>query len=439
MTMQLERGAKKVIQRLLENGYEAYMVGGCVRDRQLNRTVKDYDIATSAKPDQVQRLFRRTIPTGLQHGTITVKVDDCLYEVTTFRLESGYADFRRPAEVQYIDSLYEDLRRRDFTMNAMALDLEGRLIDPFHGMDDVASRLLRCVGDASERFREDALRMLRCIRFAAEYDLDIERQTWHSLLVEAPLLAHIAMERVRMELERMLTGANPKRAVELLIESGLMANAKQPLLLAALEPGKLSPAWGNLDSVTTKLAYLYWHAGAGAAEAESELRKLTFSKQQLEQVRQVLAAAAGLSRQLAEAEAGTEASGESGEARLERAWKLTAVAFGAAAVEAVRNIAAADPAAWTKLGVSIDMSGSLAENGNRWLRDMPVQRLDELRINGKDLIALMNRPAGAWISQVMGHLLRETALNRLENEKEALLAEAGRYEAGVLRQESGPI
>ncbi|MEC0245781.1 CCA tRNA nucleotidyltransferase, partial [Paenibacillus chitinolyticus] len=204
----IEEG-RRVLERLRSRQHEAYFVGGFVRDFVLERPVKDVDIATSAKPEEVMEAFSKTVPTGLQHGTVTVLTGAYSFEVTTFRKETEYEGFRRPAEVEYITDLEEDLKRRDFTMNAMAMDAEGNLIDPFGGRSDMDRGVLRCVGEAAERFGEDALRMLRCIRFAAEYGLVIEEATWLALLRQAPLLRHIAMERVRAELQRMVGGADP--------------------------------------------------------------------------------------------------------------------------------------------------------------------------------------------------------------------------------------
>ncbi|NOU97521.1 CCA tRNA nucleotidyltransferase [Paenibacillus sp. LMG 31456] len=428
MTQDLERKAKKVIRKLLEHGYEAYMVGGCVRDKQLNRPVKDYDIATAAKPEQVQQLFQRTIPTGLQHGTVSVRMDDCLFEVTTFRTESGYEDFRHPTEVQFIDSLYEDLRRRDFTMNAMALDIDGHLIDPFDGVNDMKKNLLRCVGDANERFQEDALRMLRCIRFASQYGLEIENQTWLALLKQAPLLEHIAMERVRMELERMIAEAAPAHAVQLLEGSRLLDYVKQSLRLADLNQEKLSGDWSTLNDPLLKWAYLYLSMGVSAAETEQELRALTFSKQQVEQVRQVIAAAHELSRQLAL---------EPNEDGLQQAWKLTVISYGQESIVGLHQILQASPGVLTELGVADKWSKSLITCGLTWLKDMPVHSLEELDLGGRELLARLSKPAGPWVSKVLAHLLRETALKRLANESDLLLAEAERFYESIIQQESG--
>ncbi|MFD0680885.1 MULTISPECIES: CCA tRNA nucleotidyltransferase [unclassified Paenibacillus] len=428
MTQDLERKAKKIIGKLIDAGFEAYMVGGCVRDKHLNRPVKDYDIATSAKPEQVQQLFQRTIPTGLQHGTVSVMMEDSLFEVTTFRIESGYEDFRRPTEVQFIDSLYEDLRRRDFTMNAMALDVDGQLIDPFHGVDDMKNNLLRCVGDANERFQEDALRMLRCIRFAAHYGLEIEKQTWAALLSQAQLLEHIAMERVRMELERMIDGAAPAHAVQLLMDSQLLEYLKQTLRLADLKQVKLARGWSSLKEPLYKWAYLYLCIGVSAAEAELELRQLTFSKQQLEQVRQIIAVAHHLSRQLTD---------KTDEAALQEAWKLSAVTYGQQAVVGLHEIVTAAPEVLARFEVEAKWSEILIKSGLDWLKDMPVHSLEDLELGGKELLAHISKPAGPWVSRVLAHLLREAALQRLTNERDLLLAEAERYYEKVLQQESG--
>jgi tRNA nucleotidyltransferase (CCA-adding enzyme) len=424
MKQDLERIAKKIIKQLLDHGFEAYMVGGCVRDKQLSRPVKDYDIATSAKPEQVQGIFHRTIPTGLQHGTVSVIMDGCLFEVTTFRTESGYEDYRHPSEVQFIDSLYEDLRRRDFTMNAMALDIEGRLMDPFDGVSDIENGLLRCVGDAAERFQEDALRMLRCIRFAAQYGLRIEELTWSALLLQAPLLKHIAMERVRMELERMISEADPARAVLLLMESRLLKHVKLPLKLALIKPESLAASWDKLDEPLIKWAYLYLRLQADKAETEQELKQLTFSKQQVEQVREIVASAYEVSSRLPE---------EAEEAAMIEAWKLTAVTHGKQALMALHQILSVDPKALKELGVGEQESTSLVNDGLKWLSEMPVCSLSELALGGKELLALMNKPAGPWVSKVLAHLLREAALSRLSNELEALRAEAECYYESIAR------
>ncbi|MEC0064418.1 CCA tRNA nucleotidyltransferase, partial [Paenibacillus thiaminolyticus] len=221
--------SKQVMRQLLDMGHEAYIVGGSVRDRLLGRPIGDIDIATSALPEQVMALFRRVVPTGLAHGTVTVVMDHYTYEVTTFRKESAYEDHRRPEEVEFIDDLEEDLRRRDFTINAMALDIEGRLRDPFGGRADLERGLIRCVGDPETRFREDALRMLRGVRFASLLGGRIAKSTWRALLRQRETLRYVAMERVRDELWKLTAGANPARGWAMLARSGLLRYAKEPL------------------------------------------------------------------------------------------------------------------------------------------------------------------------------------------------------------------
>ncbi|SEG11440.1 CCA tRNA nucleotidyltransferase [Paenibacillus sp. UNC499MF] len=301
----IEEG-RRVLEKLRSRRHEAYFVGGFVRDYVLGRPVKDVDIATSAKPEEVMEAFPKTVPTGLQHGTVTVLTGAYSFEVTTFRKETEYEGFRRPAEVEYITDLEEDLKRRDFTMNAMAMDADGSLIDPFEGRSDMDRGVLRCVGEASERFGEDALRMLRCIRFTAEYGLCIEEATWQALLRQAPLLRHIAMERVRAELQRMVGGADPARAAELLLASGLWRHAKTPLALpfAAWGHPHARAVIAHLSSVPAeedRWAVLLLLIGSQQLDAvRAELRALTFPGEDIARLTRILAMHALLQRDDAE-------------------------------------------------------------------------------------------------------------------------------------------
>ena len=168
---------KKIIFRLEAEGFSAFMVGGCVRDILMGRAPKDWDVATSASPGEVQRLFEKTVPTGERHGTVTVILDGGKAEVTTFRSESAYSDHRRPDSVTFVSDLKEDLKRRDFTINAMAMRADGTVMDYFGGGADLKAGIIRCVGEARERFEEDALRMLRALRFSAELGFEIDRKS----------------------------------------------------------------------------------------------------------------------------------------------------------------------------------------------------------------------------------------------------------------------
>lgn len=201
--------ALKIIQILNKAGYEAYVVGGCVRDSLLKRAPKDWDITTSAKPDEVKELFRRTVDTGLQHGTITVLMGDTGYEVTTYRLDGDYEDARHPKTVEFTASLSEDLKRRDFTINAMAYSPDTGLVDLFGGLEDLENKLIRCVGAADDRFDEDALRIMRAVRFAAQLGFAIEEKTAAAIGAHTEKLRMISAERIRDELLKLLTSPNP--------------------------------------------------------------------------------------------------------------------------------------------------------------------------------------------------------------------------------------
>ena len=201
---------RQVLVTLLGRGYPAYLVGGCVRDMLLGVRPHDWDVCTGALPEEVLALFPGSRPTGMRHGTVTVVIGSRQVEVTTFRTEGGYADHRRPDMVSFVGDLAADLARRDFTMNAIALSAEGVIADPYGGVADIRRRLIRCVGVPAERFEEDALRMLRALRFSAKLGFDIDLITLDAIREKAPLAAYLAAERVRDELEKLLLSPAPE-------------------------------------------------------------------------------------------------------------------------------------------------------------------------------------------------------------------------------------
>ncbi|MGX4584840.1 CCA tRNA nucleotidyltransferase [Paenibacillus chitinolyticus] len=528
----IEEG-RRVLERLQSRQHEAYFVGGFVRDFVLERPVKDVDIATSAKPEEVMEAFSKTVPTGLQHGTVTVLTGAYSFEVTTFRKETEYEGFRRPAEVEYITDLEEDLKRRDFTMNAMAMDAEGNLIDPFGGRSDMDRGVLRCVGEAAERFGEDALRMLRCIRFAAEYGLDIEEATWQALLRQAPLLRHIAMERVRAELQRMVGGADPARAAGLLLASGLWRHAKTPLALpfAAWGHPHAQAVIAHLSSIPAeedRWAVLLLLIGSQQLEAvRAELRALTFPGEDIARLTRILAVHAHLQRGDAEDEVlrpRPEAQ-TSAEERAAARFKLAVLVHGKEAARGWLRAAGLLRTAWRQqagagavspagtgrpgqygtlpgnsaqsglamtqgesdsleasragaqrpeqdaqpsakhgqpsqalsdrasgryeapVGISTDEEMHTAageacleelfrfmteeadvylENGEPWIRVMPVYGVKDLAVDGSDLMAQSGQKAGPWIGETLNRLLERVALGQLENTLEILMTEAFR-------------
>ncbi len=216
----LPDAVKKIIRILEAAGYEAYAVGGCVRDSLLGRVPEDWDITTSASPMQVKALFPKTVDTGIAHGTVTVLMNRQGYEVTTYRLDGEYEDCRHPKEVTFTDSLYEDLRRRDFTINAMAYNETVGLVDRFDGAKDLKDGIIRCVGEANERFGEDALRIFRAARFAAQLGFSVEEKTREAMTTQVENLRKVSAERIRVELVKLLLGAYPDRLL-LAYETGI--------------------------------------------------------------------------------------------------------------------------------------------------------------------------------------------------------------------------
>lgn len=211
MKIQLPQNVDYIINELSANGYEAFAVGGCVRDSILGREPKDWDITTKATPLEVKKIFKRTIDTGIQHGTVTVMFDKEGYEVTTYRVDGEYENNRRPKTVSFTNDLIEDLKRRDFTINAMAYNKEKGLVDAFDGLSDLREGIIRCVGSAIERFEEDALRILRAVRFSAQLGFLIEEDTLNAVIKKAENLKNISAERIRVELNKLLLSPHPEK------------------------------------------------------------------------------------------------------------------------------------------------------------------------------------------------------------------------------------
>ncbi|MCI8410708.1 MAG: CCA tRNA nucleotidyltransferase [Lachnospiraceae bacterium] len=210
MCINLPEKVDYILKKLQKQGFEAYAVGGCVRDALLGREPEDWDITTSARPEQVKEIFRRTIDTGIQHGTVTVMMEKEGFEVTTYRIDGEYDDSRHPKSVQFTGDLIEDLKRRDFTINAMAYNKEEGLVDVFDGAKDLRNGMLRCVGSPIERFSEDALRMLRAVRFAGQLDFVIEEETKQAIIKLSSGLGKISAERIRVELDKLLCSRKPE-------------------------------------------------------------------------------------------------------------------------------------------------------------------------------------------------------------------------------------
>lgn len=222
MTIQLPEDVKKIIEIIEKAGYEAYAVGGCVRDSLLMRNPNDWDITTSAKPEKVKELFKKTIDTGIEHGTVTIMMHHVGYEVTTYRIDGEYEDARHPKNVTFTSNLIEDLKRRDFTINAMAYNDRSGIVDAFDGISDLEKGIIRAVGNPRERFDEDALRMMRAVRFSAQLGYSIEEDTKKAIKELSPNLQKISAERIQVELVKLVSSDHPEKMRDL-YETGITA------------------------------------------------------------------------------------------------------------------------------------------------------------------------------------------------------------------------
>lgn len=253
--------AQPVLQRLEAAGFEAYFVGGAVRDMLLQKPIHDVDIASAAFPEEVKKQFDKTVDTGIQHGTVMVLDHGLGYEITTFRTESTYTDFRRPDTVTFVRSLSEDLQRRDFTINALAMTYDGEIVDLFDGLADLSAGVIRAVGEAEVRFTEDALRMMRALRFSAQLGFQIAPDTRAALQRLAPNLAKIAVERIRVEFEKLLMGQQAAASLAMAIEDGIVTYLPGQLDqwqfdaimtdLEAQQPATIPVVWAHLLTRST--------------------------------------------------------------------------------------------------------------------------------------------------------------------------------------------
>ncbi|PQP82279.1 CCA tRNA nucleotidyltransferase [Paenibacillus sp. PCH8] len=420
----MAKQSENVLTKLNERGYQAYWVGGCVRDELLGRVVDDMDITTSASPQQVMELFDDCIPTGLQHGTVTVRSGGYYFEVTTFRTESEYQDNRRPATVQFVQDIKEDLERRDFTMNALAMDVTGTMVDPFGGQTDIKEERVRCVGSAMERFGEDALRMLRCVRFASVFNFKIVHNTWKGLVRQGDLLQHIAMERVRTEMVKMMSGPHPLRGLGLLDRSKALAHIKAPVSSARFNKTLLS----NLEQLSGEHVLLRWSllliaGGYSKDEADVLLRQWTFSNEHRSRITGVLQVEQLVQASIQELEQKDITS-------LRTDWIVTVLTCGVQAADDWLRLQSLLPAGWRD---QLDQAESqlvlVQEHAAEWSQSIPVHDLKELDITGEQVLQMVQRKGGPWLGQLMKHLLKETAIGNIANQHEALSAEVKRVVA----------
>jgi tRNA nucleotidyltransferase (CCA-adding enzyme) len=437
--------ANQLLDKLLTNQFEAFLVGGCVRDLLMQRSIQDIDIATNALPEQVMELFPHTIPTGIKHGTVTVILEGIPFEVTTYRKETDYEEHRRPQQVEFVTDLHEDLQRRDFTINAMAIDAKGLIIDLFDGQGDIGLKLIRCVGNPQERFQEDALRMLRCIRFAANLGFDIEEAAWAALTQNVQLLKYVAMERVRVELEKMVAGDNPYHALELLLEAKLLQHVKSELQLPIVKwQTSDMPAYlrnlTELEDPLLRWALLFHSMKISADKANRAMKRLTFSSKQSKSIMLLLKLELGLQEQIDLAIQEHDSPEKKEPVSLTTArlsadrpvliWKQAAVQFGKQALQgwlSIKKIENVELRSDQALDRKQTVIAAFLLHGNEWIAEMPVETLNELDIAGSDLLEHFAIPAGSWVSEVLHRLLLDAAFGNARNQKSHLLQRAEIY------------
>ena len=374
---------ERILEKLNEKGFEAYAVGGCVRDSLLGRQPKDWDITTSARPEQVKSLFRRTIDTGILHGTVTVMLDGAGYEVTTYRVDGEYADGRHPKQVVFTPDLLEDLKRRDFTINAMAYSHKTGIVDAFGGTKDLDGRLIRCVGNPVERFEEDALRILRAIRFSAQLDFSIEKETCSAVMRIAPNLSKVSKERIQAELTSLLQSGHPEK-IKKVYEMGISQY---------ISPAFSQVPWQSFqvpDSLSSE-KYVRWGAFLRMAGPDMAVQVLKELKMDLDTISRVRVLAAWADREVkAEAE------------------------------EVRRAMSRMLPEVWDVLA-ELNGYGERVRCLTEEIRDRgDCLDLKHLAVNGQDLIAVGIRP-GKEIGRSLEELLDRVLENPERNQKEVLL------------------
>ena len=443
-TIKLDPGAALLLDALHGAGHAAYAVGGCVRDSLLGLDPHDWDLCTSARPEQVMALFgeEKCIPTGLQHGTVTVKQGGRLYETTTFRTEGAYSDGRHPDAVCFVPDVREDLARRDFTINAMAYSAEEGLIDPFGGRDDLAAHLVRAVGEPERRFEEDALRILRLYRFAARFGFAIDPATGAAARALGPHLDCVSAERIQEELLKLLAAPRPGSYLE---------PAVLAVVLPELEPEKQPERFAELcrtidrieptaENVPARRAALLWPLGeAGARKA---LRKLKCSNALTDEVTALESEAGGGAGSFSKdrplgwdpVAAGNRAG--DGMARFVSEEKASGIPNTTLTVQAKRLLGRYELPTIQRLTALCsarhpEQTGAFAAlraEAERLTAENACCRVSQLAVNGRDLMAAGVRP-GPGLRQVLNALLEAVITGQTPNEKDALLAAAAQFSA----------
>ncbi|MCC2928736.1 CCA tRNA nucleotidyltransferase [Bacillus sp. LBG-1-113] len=377
--------ALPVLRTLIEAGHQAYFVGGAVRDSYMKRTIGDVDIATDAAPDQVEQLFKRTVDVGKEHGTIIVLWEDDTYEVTTFRTESDYEDYRRPSEVHFITSLEEDLKRRDLTINAMAMTADGQVLDYFGGKKDIDQQLIRTVGKPEDRFQEDALRMLRAVRFMSQLGFTLSKETEEAIIKEKTLLSHVSVERKTIEFEKLLLGKASREAIQMLVHTGLYKEL----------PGFYHKRENLLTASEFPFSFLTSREELWAAlliDLQIELKDAMLFLKAWKLPGKVMKEAAHIA----------DTFGQS----------LDAMSMYKAGEKALLSAVKISMLRQTK-----QLNGERLKEVREAYQSLPIKSLKDLAITGRDLLALRNQPAGKWVSEELQRIEQAVVTGKLSNQK----------------------
>lgn len=391
--------AQPVLQKIQAAGFEAYFVGGCVRDVLLHQSIHDVDIATSAYPSEIKELFSRTIDIGIEHGTVLVLWHEEQYEVTTFRTESTYQDFRRPDQVTFVRSLAEDLKRRDFTMNALALAENGTIIDLFNGLSDINQKVVRAVGDANERFHEDALRMMRGLRFISQLDFTMAPDTLAAIEKHSQLLSFISIERIRIEWEKLVLGRARNRALRLFLATNCFLYCPQfEQQIEGLQKFIELPE-KQLTEVEAAWTLLMDCLDVPERQFVAFFKEWKLSNDTIKQIQKTYQ---GL------------------QFRKHFPWNRWMVyTLGAEVVLRVESLLA-----YYNLEQSFVAIEELVQL-------LPIESLKDLQVNGHDLQYTFQKKPGKWLSDTLHFLEKQVVEGAVANQKVELLQAAENYLAGI--------
>lgn len=377
-----------VLNKLEQAGFEAYFVGGSVRDILLNQPIHDVDIATSAFPEEIKQLFPKTIDIGIEHGTVLVLAEEEQYEITTFRTESTYQDYRRPDHVEFVRSLEEDLKRRDFTINAFALKEDGQIIDLFDGLADLENQILRAVGDPQERFHEDALRMMRGIRFVSQIGFTLEQETAAAIQANHSLLGKISVERINMEFIKMLLGKERSAGLKTFVETQCyiycprLRDYGEALLRFADLPGE------PLQTESQAWALLIDQLGLQESEIRTFLKEWKCSNQMIREVQMIVYGLIQRKRQKLE----------------------PLVLYRLGKENALKT---------EELMIYFGETPRLEQVAKRY-DQLPITSMRELAIDGKKLLSVSGKKPGKWVSDALQAAERAVVEGIVANEASAL-------------------